>query len=64
MILGIFGPGEPVGVLAAFEELDFLHSMAAFLARPSEVADLDGYLVREGSLAIVLGRGTPSGASS
>ena len=34
-------------LLAVFEELDFLHSMAAFLARPSEVADLDGYLVRE-----------------
>jgi transcriptional regulator with GAF, ATPase, and Fis domain len=34
-------------LLAAFEELDFLHSLAAILARPSEVADLDGYLVRE-----------------
>ena len=34
-------------LLGAFEELDFLHSMAAFLARPSEVADLAGYLVRE-----------------
>jgi len=36
-------------LLAAFEELDFLHSLAAILARPSEVADLDGYLVRETS---------------
>ena len=34
-------------LLAAFEELDFLHSLAAILARPSDVADLDGYLVRE-----------------
>jgi transcriptional regulator with GAF, ATPase, and Fis domain len=34
-------------LLATFEELDFLHSLAAILARPSEVADLDGYLVRE-----------------
>jgi transcriptional regulator with GAF, ATPase, and Fis domain len=34
-------------LLAVFEELDFLHSLAAILARPSEVADLDGYLVRE-----------------
>ena len=34
-------------LLASFEELDFLHSLAAILARPSEVADLDGYLVRE-----------------
>ena len=34
-------------LLGTFEELDFLHSMAAFLARPSGVGDLDGYLVRE-----------------
>jgi len=34
-------------LLAAFEELDFLHSLAGVLARPSEVEDLDEYLVRE-----------------
>ncbi|MGE5176633.1 MAG: sigma 54-interacting transcriptional regulator [Hyphomicrobiales bacterium] len=34
-------------LLASFEELDFLHSMAAILARPGEVEDLDGYLARE-----------------
>ena len=34
-------------LLATFEELDFLHSLAAILARPGEVEDLDGYLVRE-----------------
>jgi len=34
-------------LLASFEELDFLHSLAAILARPGEVEDLDGYLARE-----------------
>jgi transcriptional regulator with GAF, ATPase, and Fis domain len=36
-------------LLATFEELDFLHSLAAILARPGEVEDLDRYLVRETS---------------
>jgi two-component system response regulator AtoC len=34
-------------LLGTFEELDFLHSLAAFLARPGEVEDLDGRLLRE-----------------
>ena len=34
-------------LLAVFEELDFLHSLAAILARPGEVPDLDDYLVGE-----------------
>jgi transcriptional regulator with GAF, ATPase, and Fis domain len=34
-------------LLASFEELDFLHSLAAILARPGEVEDLDSYLTRE-----------------
>jgi transcriptional regulator with PAS, ATPase and Fis domain len=34
-------------LLATFEELDFLHSLAAILARPGEVENLDDYLVRE-----------------
>ena len=34
-------------LLASFEELDFLHSLAAILARPGEVEDLDAYLARE-----------------
>ncbi len=34
-------------LLASFEELDFLHTLAAILARPGEVEDLDDYLVRE-----------------
>jgi len=34
-------------LLGSFEELDFLHSLAAFLARPGEVEDLDGHLLRE-----------------
>ncbi len=34
-------------LLASFEELDFLHSLAGILARPGEVEDLDGYLLRE-----------------
>jgi len=34
-------------LLASFEELDFLHSLAGILARPGEVKDLDGYLVEQ-----------------
>ncbi len=34
-------------LLASFEELDFLHSLAAILSQPGEVANLDEYLVRE-----------------
>jgi transcriptional regulator with GAF, ATPase, and Fis domain len=34
-------------LLASFEELDFLHSLAAILARPGDVDDLDRYLARE-----------------
>jgi transcriptional regulator with PAS, ATPase and Fis domain len=34
-------------LLATFEELDFLHSLAAILAQPGEVEDLDDYLIRE-----------------
>jgi len=34
-------------LLASFEELDFLHSLAGILARPGAVEDLDGYLVSE-----------------
>jgi transcriptional regulator with GAF, ATPase, and Fis domain len=34
-------------LLGTFEELDFLHSLAGVLARPGEVEDLDGYLLRE-----------------
>jgi transcriptional regulator with GAF, ATPase, and Fis domain len=34
-------------LLASFEELDFLHSLAGILARPGAVEDLDGYLVAE-----------------
>ena len=34
-------------LLASFEELDFLHSLAAVLAQPGEVENLDGYLASE-----------------
>jgi len=34
-------------LLGAFEELDFLHSLAEVLANPSEIEDLDAYLLGE-----------------
>ncbi len=34
-------------LLATFEELDFVHSLAGVLANPGSVADLDSYLLRE-----------------
>jgi transcriptional regulator with GAF, ATPase, and Fis domain len=34
-------------LLAAFEEIDFVHSMAESLARPEGVSDIDAYLLRE-----------------
>jgi transcriptional regulator with GAF, ATPase, and Fis domain len=34
-------------LLGAFEELDFVHSLAAVLARPDGIGDLDEYLLRE-----------------
>jgi len=34
-------------LLGTFEELDFLHSLAAILARPGGVRDLEAYLARE-----------------
>ncbi len=34
-------------LLGAFEELDFVHSLAEVLARPGEGADLDPYLLQE-----------------
>ena len=34
-------------LLGAFEELDFVHSLAEVLAKPDAVTDLDGYLLRE-----------------
>ena len=34
-------------LLGTFEELDFVHSLAAVLARPEGIGDLDEYLVRE-----------------
>jgi len=34
-------------LLGAFEELDFLHSLAVVLANPAEIEDLDRYLLDE-----------------